>query len=129
MKINGLNLNSQIGINKEPKDRTIKEEVKEQTKQPELKQKSADEVLNFMANTGEMNGLKKSAGKKVIPVSQYVTPEQAKRIAGFVLEFTGEVEKGLKTMEKELGHLPEFKEMSDTSKMDIAVGAFAKTNL
>lgn len=55
--------------------------------------KSSEDVLNYLANTSyvplESQQSENTSSKKVIPVSQYVTPEQAQRIAGSVAQFQG----------------------------------------
>lgn len=93
--------------------------------------KDADEVLSFMAKTCDFNEVAENKAKsgRTIEVSKYVTPEQAKRIAGFVMSFEGAVEKGLKAFEEEFGHLSEVKNMSESAKLATVASAFTLQNL
>jgi hypothetical protein len=118
-----------------PEKVKVKKETAEQTKEeapkkPDVNFKSADEVLSFMAKTGEFHNVNKGEkAAKIVEVSKYVTPEQAKRIAGFVQEFEGSVKDGLQLFEKEFGHMGEYKGMSEAAKMDVALNSFLVNNM
>jgi hypothetical protein len=122
----GFNPNINLNAGIKAKKNEEKEEVSKEIKNTELKQKSADEVLNFMANSAIISRPVKT---KNIEVSKYVTPEQAKRIAGFVQGFETEVGNGLKSFEKEFGQNPAFQGLSDATKLNIAANAFLKINM
>jgi hypothetical protein len=55
--------------------------------------KSSEDVLSFLANTSyvplETQQADSTPAKNVVHVSQFVTPEQAQRIAGSVTQFQG----------------------------------------
>jgi hypothetical protein len=132
-KINGIGFNSNININNvgiKTDKADQNEETSKELQSPELNQKPAADVLSFMANSADISNIQKSTkSSKTIEVSKYVTPEQAKRIAGFVNQFETAVGNGLQAMEKEFGNLPAFKNMSDSAKQEVATAAFANANL
>ncbi|MDD3012107.1 MAG: hypothetical protein PHC34_00190 [Candidatus Gastranaerophilales bacterium] len=80
-----------------PKVVSINKSADEQPKQAETSNKntvSGDDTLKYMANTAgyvpvETPKQSEVNSKTVIPVSQFVTPEQAQRIAGSVQKFQG----------------------------------------
>ncbi|MDD3150370.1 MAG: hypothetical protein PHV68_06010 [Candidatus Gastranaerophilales bacterium] len=122
---NQINPNVRIprGISKPESKPT--EEIKDESSKtlPETNYKSADDVLSFMAQSNFSNvGSKETTSTRKIEVSKYVTPEQAKRIAGFIQEFEGAVAKGLIELDNEFSALPEYKDMSDSAKYTIAAG-------
>jgi len=132
--LNRIGFNPQIHMPKiQPKTDEAKKEVQEETpRKPQTNYKSASDVLGFMAQTStmpEMTSKTEAKSTRKIEVSKFVTPDQAKRIAGFVQEFTSAVEEGLKSFEAELGHLPEYKAMSEDAKMEVALSAFLKNNM
>ncbi len=130
-RINGFGLQPNINAPKVKPNAPEQEAVKQETgAKPQTKHQSADDVLNFMSQN-TMADVAKSEVKssRTIQVSKYVTPDQAKRIAGFIQEFSSTVEKGMKQIEKEFPNLPEYQNMSEQAKLNLAVDAFAKTNL
>lgn len=134
MNINPINFQGNITA---PKAKTQTEEqtetnVSSDASKSKTSYKSAEDVLSYMAQTSNFSDVSSSSDVKQsrkIEVSKYVTPEQAKRIAGFVQDFSGAVETGLKSFESELGSLPEYQNMSDAAKMDVAVTSFLKNNM
>lgn len=130
-QLNGIGFNSNIGINKigtKTGKTGQNEEASVEPQNLELNQKSPDDVLSFMANSADTSNVQKSS-KKTIEVSKYVTPEQAKRIAGFVGQFEDSVAKSLRSMELEFGNLPEYQKMSNSAKLGVATEAFTNANL
>ena len=78
-----------------------------------------DAVFDFLAANAGVNVAKNSApATKVIKISDYVTPEQAKRIAGFVTGFETEIAKGLSSIKNE------FPEMSEDMVQALALASF-----
>lgn len=96
--------------------------IQQQEQNPAQAQQSSvkpDEVLNYLAANTGINVQKNNApATKVIKISDYVTPEQAKRIAGFVTGFETEIAKGLNS------NKIEFPEMSDDMALAVALASF-----
>ena len=114
-----------LGINgKNDKKEDVKQELKPQ--QNEVKQSSVapEKVMDFAAATANYNAanINKSDSPKVIKISDWVTPEQAKRIAGFVTGFENEIAKGFNAVKME------DIDVSDEAALDIAVAMFASEN-
>lgn len=86
--INGINGNVNVNLPK-VKAKVNKEEAKAAAPQvkPEIQQQKADDVLNYMAGTSQVNIEKKQIGeavvkeKKTVEVKKFVAPDQAKGIA------------------------------------------------
>lgn len=86
---------------------------------PQLQPKSGDEILNGLANAGSMNFI----------VSQIQTKPDfsvglEERIAGFMNSFEEAITTFLSEMDKELGDIPEYQNMSDEGKMTMAAEIF-----
>ena len=96
--------------------------VQQQEQQSAQAQQSSvkpDAVFDFLAANVGVNVAKNSAPTtKVNKISDYVTPEQAKRIAGFVTGFEQEIVKGLSSIKNE------FPEMSDDMVQALALASF-----
>lgn len=128
-KINPSISTNGLNFKKGKKKETI-EQAPVQPEAPKTDFLPADEVLSFLSSSNLPLDLTKgeksqeTKATKTIEVSKYVNPEQAKRIAGFVFEVEDYVVNGLKQFETEFGNLPEFKEMSDSSKLTMATEAF-----
>ena len=93
---NGINSNigiNNFGFNTKKKAEKKEEETQAQPQRTDVNFKSADEVLSFMAAANKPVIADKeptteaAATKNVIQISKYVTPEQAKRIAGYVADY------------------------------------------
>lgn len=118
-----------------------KEEVKEQKtpssteQKPSTNYQSAEDVLNFMSQNSNVDianrksGAEASTTSRTIEVAKYVTPEQAKRIGGFVSEFETAVADGLKQFEQEFSYMPEFQGLSNGAKQEMAVQLFNTLNM
>ena len=114
-----VNRNYQVngaGSQQERANQETKNEVA--SKQPETTQVAAGDILSFMAN--QAIDVRPKKVDKVLNVSDYVTAEQAQRIAGFVSQFEDDVSESLKTIDKELGS----DVLSDSAKMGLALGMF-----
>lgn len=97
-----------------------KQDIKEQS-QGATEQKSSvnpDAVFDFMAANNNVSINKPQSTSRVIKISDYVTPEQAQRIAGFVTGFENEVAQGLSAINSE------FPEMSEEMSMALALASF-----
>lgn len=82
----GININ-QVNQKKvqEKKEEAVTPEL--QTKAPEVTPKSADEILNYMANACPPGQVCDTSKTKKIEVSKFVSPEQAAGIAESVNKF------------------------------------------
>lgn len=116
-----MNTNYQLGsVGEKPEE---KAKQKENSKpQIEQKQVSAEETLEFMNTQAMMN--RPVEKPRVLDISKYVTPEQAKRIMGFISQFETAVADGLKAIESELGNA-----LSEDAKMNLAVELFEAGNM
>lgn len=95
--------------------------TEQQSAAPTLQPRSAEDILNGLANAGNMNFI----------VSQIQTrPDFSvgleERIAGFMGSFEEAITSFLSTMEEEFGNLPEFQNMSDEAKMAAAAEMFTQ---
>lgn len=123
-QINGLGFNPNYPQKIEKKENEQQEAKQIETPQAEQKpQVSPNQVFEFMANSNVPLNINKPT--KTLDISKYVTPEQAARIGGFINSFESAVVENLKAMESS----PEFANLSDEAKLNVAVGAFAKTNM
>ena len=102
---------------KENSQQNVQSEQK-QSSQAQQSNVKPDDVLNYMAANTGVNINKNAPATKVIKISDYVTPEQAKRIAGFVTGFESEIAKGLDSIQNE------FPEMSDEMAQAFALASF-----
>ncbi|MBO5947999.1 hypothetical protein J6Q66_04100 [bacterium] len=102
---------------KENSQQNVQSEQK-QSSQAQQSNVKPDDVLNYMAANTGVNINKSAPATKVIKISDYVTPEQAKRIAGFVTGFESEIAKGLGSIQNE------FPEMSDEMAQAFALASF-----
>lgn len=108
----GLNTNlPQQEAQPEAKEHAVKEEAAANA--PGLKLMSGDEILGVMAQQAALN---KPAGVEGYDVAKYVTPEQAKRIAGFVASFEDIVVKNLEAVSSEFGD-----SLSEEAKAELAL--------
>lgn len=107
---------------KENPQQDVKQEVQAQQSQAQQSSVNPDAVFDFMAASNNVNIAKNVAPTKTIKISDYVTPEQAKRIAGFVTGFENEVAKGLASVKNE------FSDMSDDMALTVALASFEADN-
>lgn len=97
-----------------------KEDNKKQVEQQP--QVSAEDTLDFLS--AQAVSARPVEQPRVLNVSQYVTPEQAQRICGFINQFEDAVAQGLKNIEVELGSA-----LSDDAKLNLAVEMFEAQNM
>lgn len=116
--INGVGINTGAVNSYVPQSK--KEDVKTgenpetETSQESGKTLNPDDVLTFMAQQANIyKPANLVAGK--YDISKYVTPEQAKNIAGFVASFEDAVAEGLIDIDEEFGNI-----LSDAAKYEIA---------
>lgn len=95
------------------------QQQEQQSSQAQQNSVKPDTVFDFLsANTGINVAKNNAPATKVIKISDYVTPEQAKRIAGFITGFEQEIAKGLNSIKNE------FPEMSDDMVQALALASF-----
>ena len=101
IRIQNINIvNPQKPVQKQKQEETASEI---QAQAPVVKQKSADEVLDFLSNSSVVAANKGSQAKgKKIEVSKHVNAEQASRIAESVNKFFEGMEKHVGLAMKEL---------------------------
>jgi len=108
--------------NENPKQ-DVQQELQPKQKEANQSNMNPDAVMEFLAASADVKVTPKSvSNKKTIRISDYVTPEQAKRIAGFVTGFEQEVAQGLNGINEE------FPEMPDSMALVIALAAFEDNN-
>ena len=116
-EISPINVNTQsITNNEQQKAKAQSEETKQEQevqKQPEQKSVSADEVLNFLANTAIVTNIKRTN-----------TAGTEARIASLMEEFEAGVVAGLAKFEEEMGAVPAFQKLSEADKMALAAELF-----
>lgn len=115
INVNSQGINSALGYGAKPKSKEEAKEAEAATvAAPEQSKVSADDVLNFMAQSAV--SVKPAAAKTIDP-SKYVDDESAARIAGFMADFEDKVANGLAAFSVE------FKDakVSDSSKMAVVL--------
>lgn len=120
--IDPINVNTQgvggsYGFGSKPKAKSGEAEEKEASKALEQTPVSADDVLNFMAQSAVS-----FTPNKTIDPSKYVDKESAARIAGFMSSFEDKVAEGLAAFDKEFQDV----EVSDSSKMAVVLANINK---
>lgn len=123
--VNGVNSYSTSGIGAKPQD-SAEKEVKQELQQNQV-DKAPDNsgaltsALDALAATNSA-GVAKSSAPKTIRVSDYVTPEQAARIAGFVTGFEDAIAEGVEEF------MEEFPEMSPEMAQALSLASFERAN-
>ncbi len=119
--INPINVNSQgvsgsYGFGAKPQTKSDESAAEETpaTAQTQQTQVSADQVLNYMAQSAV------SVTPKTVDPSKYVDSESAQRIAGFMSQFEDIVATNLTAINAE------FPDMSDSSKQAMALAQVDK---
>lgn len=121
--INPINVNAQgignsygYGFTKSDNKDAKTEENTTQTAGSQQNAVAADDVLNYMAQSAQVNVKGTSASSiSNIDTSKYVDSESAQRIAGFVSQFEDIVATNLTAISQE------FPNMSDSSKQALAL--------
>ena len=114
--VNRIGINP-AGVNpsahKKPQGERPEEQPENPVQAPANPQVNPDDVFAFMANGAPV------VTPRTYDISKYVTPEQARRIAGFVADFEDKVAEGLIAVESELGglNLPEFVKLEIAAEM------------
>ena len=115
----GVNTGAVNGFqNNFKKEDAKSEEQKQSVAQKEVQESNvkAKDVLAFMAQQAVYAKPDIASAQRVYDIQKYVTPEQAKRIAGFIHVFENKVAEGLVTIEKEFGN----KQLSEAAKYEMA---------
>ena len=107
---------------KEDSQQEIKQELKQEQTQNRESLVDASTTLDFLAQTSAVQVQKPVKETRTINVGDWVTPEQAARIAGFVTGFVDEVAENFNAAQKE------FPEMSDNIAMVVALSKFENEN-
>lgn len=121
--INRIQLNTNVSLGKvgeKPEEKTQKQN--ENKPQIEQKQVSAEDTLKFM--DAQAVNARPVEAPRVLNIAKYVTPEQAKRICGFITQFEDAVAEGLAAIEAETGNV-----LSEEAKLDLAVEMFKLQNM
>ena len=100
----------------------VKQELKQKQPQNQESLVDASTTLDFMAQTSGVMFNNAVPTAKTINVKDYVTPEQAVRIAGFVTSFVDEVADSFSATKQE------FSEMPDDMAMVVALAKFENDN-
>ena len=126
MYVNGVGSYSTQGVGTNQQKENSKQEVKQ-----ELQQNQVDQAPeNSGALTGSLDalaatnsaGVTKSSAPKTIKISDWVTPEQAERIAGFVTGFEDAIAEGMEDF------MEEFPDMSEDTAMAYSIASFEREN-
>lgn len=115
----GINTGTVNPYGNQPKGNETKPEDKKPEAPPAGPQGTAvkpEDVLTYMAQSAVIVN-PKVAAPKTYDVGDYVTPEQAERIAGFVASFEDGVTKGLLAIDAEFG---ENGPLSEEAKLELA---------
>jgi len=112
-RIDGFNPNlPPINPNVNAASSKKQDKADKETKNANTNFKSSEEILNYLANTGytpvEAQKQNETSSKTVIPVSQYVNPDQAKEIARSVQAFQNLHNNISTTAQKELSISPDL---------------------
>ena len=110
----GVNPYTGSTTNNNPKPAENKEPtVAEENNMPQVK---PDSVYTFLAGQAAMNGVVINS-PKTYDVNKYVTPEQAERIAGSVVDFENFVSENIDALKAEFGE-----NLSDEALLTLALG-------
>ena len=104
--VNGVNTYSTTSIGVNPKKEDAQKDVKQELQQSQVEKapENAGALTSALDALAANNsaGIAKASAPKTIKISDYVTPEQAARIAGFVTGFEDAIAKGMEDIMAEV---------------------------